>query len=222
MQHWGSLKRYTSTLAALDTLLNRRITLLNPSSWADRNDRELMGLYAGSTPGRLAFAYCMAEGNETAHHWQVFADRGFGVCIAFNKAKLIEAASIDPAIKHGSVSYVNWRDLALKEPFHYLPFIKRQVYRAEREYRLIAVPDAQYAGLSYHLAIPLDCITSVIMSGEVPVAHFETFKRLVRSIPECGKLSVRHSGLLRNPRWAAALGAAVADHTGGNAALHQS
>ncbi|TCP72969.1 hypothetical protein C8J43_101712 [Sphingomonas sp. PP-CE-1G-424] len=82
MQYWGSLKRYTSTLAALDTFINRRITLLNPLAWADRNDRELMDLDASTTPRRVAFAYCMAEGNETAHHWQVFADRGFGVCIA--------------------------------------------------------------------------------------------------------------------------------------------
>ncbi len=221
MQYWGTLKRYTSTLAALDTLINRRITLLNPSSWADRNDRELMALFASTTPGRVSFAYCMAEGNETAHHWQVFADRGFGVCIAFDKARLIEAVSLDPAIKHCAVSYVNWRDLLLKEPLNRLPFVKRQVYRAEREYRLIAVPDAKYDESSYNLAIPLTCITSITMSGEVPVAHFETFRRLVRGIPECGRLSVRQSGLLRNHRWAAALNAAIADHTEYNAGPDQ-
>jgi hypothetical protein len=135
-----------------------------------------MDLYASTTPRRVAFAYCMAEGNETAHHWQVFADRGFGVCIAFDKAKLIEAVSLDPAIKYGPVSYVNWRDFILQKPFHVLPFIKRQVYRAEREYRLVAVHDAPFGELSYNLAIPLNCITSVTMSGEVPAVHFETFR----------------------------------------------
>lgn len=220
MQYWGSLKRYTSTLAALDMLINRRITLLNPSSWADRNDRELMSLYASTTSGRVAFAYCMAEGNETAHHWQVYADRGFGVCIAFDKARLVDALSHDPAITFGSVSYVSWRDLKLREPYHDLPFIKRQVYRAEREFRLVAVPDANYDSPSYNVDIPINCITSIAVSGEVPAAHFETFKRLVRSLPECGKLSIRHSGLLRNPRWAAAVDAALMDHTGDDAAAN--
>jgi hypothetical protein len=211
VQYWGSLRRYTSTLAALDTLINQRITLLNPDAWADRNDRDVMALYATSTSGGSAFAYCMAEGKETAHHWQVFADRGFGVCIAFDKALLIAAISQDPAIEHGPVDYVNWRDLHLFKPLTRLPFIKRQVFRAEREYRLIAVPDAGHEGSIYNVAIPLNCITSLTLSGEVPAAHLETFKRLIRDIPDCGKLPVRQSGLLQNPRWAATLNAALAD-----------
>lgn len=205
------LRLYTSTLAALDTLINRRITLLNPGAWADRNDRDLMALYAATTPGRSVFAYCMAEGRETAHHWQVFADRGFGVCIAFDKARLIAAISLNPAMEHGSVAYVNWRDLHLIKPLTRLPFIKRQVFRAEREYRLIAAPGVRHEGPTYNVAIPLNCITSVTVSGEVPAAHFETFKCLIRDIPDCGKLPVRQSGLLQNSRWAATLSAALAD-----------
>lgn len=211
MYYWGSLRRYTSTLAALDTLINRRITLLNPASWSDRNDRDLMALYAATTPGGRVFAYCMAEGKETAHHWQVFADRGFGVCIAFDKARLIAAISQDPAIEHGPVGYVNWRDLHLFKPLDRLPFIKRQVFRAEREYRLIATPATKHESPAYDVAVPLDCITSVTVSGEVPFTHFETFKRLIRGIPGCGKLPARQSGLLQNTRWAATLDAALAD-----------
>ena len=212
MQYWGSLRRYTSALAALDTLINRRITLLNPGTWTDRNDRDLLALYAGSTPGRSVFAYCMAEGREAAHHWQVFADRGFGVCIAFDKARLLAAVSIDPAIRHGPVGYVNWRNLHLAEPREHLPFIKRQVYRAEREYRLIATPDASHKGPSYDVAVPVNCITSITVSGEVPAPHFETFKRLIGTIPDCERLRVRQSGLLQNRRWTAALDAALIDN----------
>lgn len=209
MQYWGSLRRYTSTLAALDTLINRRITLLSPGTWADRNDRDLMTLYATSVSGKAVFAYCMAEGRETAHHWQVFADRGHGACIAFDKGRLIAAVTADAAVRHDAVSYVNWRDLSLAKPSERLPFIKRQVYRAEKEYRLIATPDASHKGPAYDVAIPLNCITSVTVSGELPAAHFETFKRLVAGVPGCARLRVRHSGLLQNPRWAAALGAAL-------------
>jgi hypothetical protein len=204
-----SVRRYTSTLAALDTLMNRRISFLSPSTWADRNDRDLMAHYAASTPGRSVFAYCMAEGKETAHHWQVFADRGFGACIVFDMARLVEAVSVDPAVRHGAVAYVNWRELRLTGPSDRLPFIKRQVYRAEREYRLLATPDEDYKGSTYDVPIPLNCITSVYVSGDVPPAHFETFMGIVRSIPDCKSLRLRHSGLLQNPRWAAALSAAL-------------
>jgi hypothetical protein len=212
MHYWGSLRRYTSILAALDTLFNRRITLVNPNTWADRNDRDVMALYAASTPGRSVFAYCMAEGRELAHHWQVFADRGSGVCIAFDKARLIEAISADPAIQHRSVSYVNWRDIHLAGPLDHLPFIKRQVYRAEREYRLIATPNTNDNLAAYDVGIPLSCITSISVSGEVPEAHFETFRRLVGSVPDCRRLRVRQSGLLQNPRWTAALDAELANN----------
>jgi hypothetical protein len=212
VDYWGSLRRYTSTLAALDTLMNRRIAFLSPSTWADRNDRDLMASFAASTPGTSVFTYCMAEGNETAHHWQVFADRGFGACIVFDKGRLIEAVSTDPTVRHGAVEYVNWRNLHLARPSNRLPFIKRQVYRGEREYRLIATPDAKHRGPSYEVPIPLNCITSICVSGEVPTAHFETFKRVVRAIPECKSLRLRHSGLLQNPRWAAALAVALKEN----------
>ena len=205
MDNWGSLRRYTTILTALDTLVNRRITFLSPSTWADRNDRDLMAHYAASAPGRSVFAYCMAEGKETAHHWQAFADRGSGACIVFDKGRFVEAVSTDPSVRHGAVAYVNWRDLHLARPSDQLPFIKRQVYRAEREYRLIARPDANHDGASYEVPIPPNCITSICLSGEVPTPHFETFKRVVQAIPECKSLRLRHSGLLQNPRWAAAL-----------------
>lgn len=211
MYYSGSLRRYTSTLAALDTLMNRQITLLSPTTWSDRNDRDLMAVYAASKPGRLVFAYCMAEGKETAHHWQVFADRGFGACIIFDKSRLIDAISADPCVHHGAVGYVNWRNLSLHSPSDRTPFIKRQVYRAEREYRFVATPDQSPNGPAYGVPIPLNCITSITISGEVPASHFKTFERVVRSIPDCRSLRLRHSGLLQNPRWTAALDAALSD-----------
>ncbi|MEN5084012.1 hypothetical protein ABE438_16145 [Bosea sp. TWI1241] len=165
-----------------------------------------MAHFAGGTPGGRVFAYCLAEGGETAHHWQVFADRGMGACLVFDKRRLVEAVSADPHIRHREVAYVNWRKLPdVISVQTSLPFIKRQVYRAEREYRLIAAPPLEHAAATYELPIPLSCITSVYVSGEVPKAHFETFKNLVRTLRDCGKLPVRHSGLLQNRRWSDSL-----------------
>jgi hypothetical protein len=202
----GFLRRYTSVLAALDTLKNRRISLLSPQLWDDRNDREVMAHYAATTASSTVFAYCMAEGNETAHHWQVFADRGRGACIKFDRGRLLQALAVDPVIRHHAVDYVNWRELG---PFitnsETLPFIKRQVFGAEREYRLIATPAAGHTAPTYEVPIPLTCITSVAISGEAPARHFETLAAIIREIPGCRGLRVRHSGLLRNANWSNSL-----------------
>jgi hypothetical protein len=208
--HIGSLRRYTSILAVLDTLKHGRISLLNPETWSDRNDRDLMARYASTRPGRKVFAYCLAMGDEAAHHWQVFADRGFGACIVFDKARLIGAIEQDNRVTHGDVGYVNWRDLPLSASFERLPLIKRRVYRSEKEYRLVATPPASHNSPTYDIPIPLTCITSIAVSGEVPAAHFETFKAIVRGIPGSKSIRIRHSGLLQNPRWASALRDAMA------------
>lgn len=201
-----SLRRYTTTLAMLDTLVHRRITLLSPTTWADQNDREVMAHYATGRPDRQVFAYCMADGNETAHHWQVFADRGLGACIKFDRDRLLDAVSREPSLSHRAVEYVQWKELKLTRGMQRdLPFIKRSVFRFEREYRLVATPPAsQCQGAAFTVDIPLSCITSIYVSGEVPEAHYRTLRGLIADIPGCKKLAVRHSGLLKNPNWSKA------------------
>jgi hypothetical protein len=192
----------------LDTLLNRRLVLFSPNSWSDRNDREVMETFALWRHDSLVFASCMAEGKETAHHWQVFADRGQGACIRFDRDRLAAAINV-PWVSHGPVSYVAWRELT---PYGYvdnrLPFVKRQVFRFEREYRVIATLPWEGSGDSktaYALPIPLDCVTSVYVSGELPQPLFESLRVLIRGIPGCNRLPIRHSGLLRNENWSKAL-----------------
>lgn len=196
-----TLSRYTNIPAVLDTLVHRRITLLDPSTWADRNDREMMAAYAAAVPGRRVFAYCVAVGGETAHHWQVFADAGHGGRINFDQGRLLDAIQTRPDIMYDFVSYVRWRNLA-PIPIERLPFIKRQVFRFEREYRLVATVDAPACKMTYEVGIPLSCITSIYFSGELPVALFKTLEGLIRTIPGCQRIPVRHSGLLRNENWA--------------------
>lgn len=128
----------------------------------------------------------------------------------FDRARLIAAVGQDPCVVHGEVDYVNWKNLAATPLGERLPLIKRRVYRAEREYRFVATPNASHEAATYDVGIPLSCITSVAVSGETPSAHFESFKALVRDIPGCRSIRVRHSGLLQNPRWASALQTALA------------
>jgi hypothetical protein len=200
-----TLSRYTSIPAMLDTLLNRHLVLVDPRAWKDLNDREIMEAFARSHPGSRVFAACMAEGKETAHHWQVFADRGFGACVRFDRDRLC-AALDGTSVEHGPVSYVEWRDLGSTELGPRLPFLKRGVFRFEREYRVVAlVPEFSVSGDALCLPIPLTCITSIYISGELPAALFETVAAMIKRIPDCAGIPVRHSGLLRNENWSASL-----------------
>ena len=205
-----TLSRYTSIPAALDTLVHRRISLIDPNTWPDRNDREMMAAYAAAAPHRRVFAYCMAEGRETAHHWQIYADGGRGARINFDQKRLIAALADRPEVRHDSVSYVTWRDPGFLLSSDRIPFIKRQVFRYEREYRIIATtPDLPSDRLAYNIEIPLKCITSVYISGELPPHHFATLQSIIRKTPGCEQIPVRHSGLLRNENWACALASHV-------------
>jgi len=201
-----TLSRYTSIPAMLDTLARRRIALLDPSTWLDRNDREMMLAYAAAAPQRRVFAYCMAEGREAAHHWQVYADGGRGARINFDQGRLLAALEGRPEIRHDTVSYVQWRDLEASLPSDRYPFIKRQVFSSEKEYRIVATVTGEPSdSLSYDVPIPTNCITSVYISGELPAAHFDTLEALIHKNPGFERLRVRHSGLLRSDKWARAL-----------------
>ena len=67
------LRRYTSLPVLLDTLLNRRLTLVSYSTWKDANDRRSMEVYQETMHYAFVGAICLTEAPETFHHWQVFA-----------------------------------------------------------------------------------------------------------------------------------------------------
>ena len=195
-----TLSRYTTIPAMLDALLHQHLVLVNPAYWTDRNDREVMEAFTASRPTSRVFAACLAEGNETAHHWQVFADTGKGACIRFDRQRLIAAVEAAGAL-HGPISYVNWRDLSGAQHLgDRLAFLKRSVFRFEREYRIIAVSEDCSAPV-LNVPVPLSAITSIYISGEIPPSLFSSISSIVRSIPGCRQLRVRHSGLLRNENW---------------------
>jgi hypothetical protein len=195
------LSRYTSIPAALDLLLHKRLVLISPSHWEDQNDREVMEVWERSQPESKVFAACMAQGSETAHHWQVFADGGQGACIRFSEERL--CARLDAlGIAHGPMSYVQWKELNRSIlNSDRLPFMKRSVFRFEKEYRIAVRANATRYTDTYPVPLDLDCVTSVYISGRVPHSLFASIQQIIKSMPGCQKLTIRPSGLLRNARW---------------------
>ena len=82
-----TLRRYTNLASAIHMLDRKVITLLSPAYWDDRNDAYVLNKERSTAKSVLAL--CFAETFETYHHWRVFASGRDGVCIEFDKQKLL-------------------------------------------------------------------------------------------------------------------------------------
>jgi hypothetical protein len=58
--------------AVIDTLRRRKLALLDPQNWDDRNDRRFMQLYKEAKGLSSLYAMCAARCHDTYYHWRVF------------------------------------------------------------------------------------------------------------------------------------------------------
>ena len=65
------LRRYTDLPALLYLLRTRSITLLDPSSWDDKNDSYYLEKYKEKKSLQTVLALCLSTAEETYHHWRV-------------------------------------------------------------------------------------------------------------------------------------------------------
>jgi hypothetical protein len=132
------LNRYTSLPIALNVLSKKHITLLSPETWDDRNDAYYVERYRDERKLRSILAICFSLHRETFHHWRIFSNGSSGVCIEFDKEKLLESIPDDKAYRHGNVTYKWISELEKKKPeLETWPFLKRKPFEDEREYRII-------------------------------------------------------------------------------------
>jgi hypothetical protein len=66
-------RRYTNLASLLHILRNRRLTLLSPETWDDKNDAFFLAEYKRIKELKTVLALCIAVREETYHHWQVFS-----------------------------------------------------------------------------------------------------------------------------------------------------
>jgi IS66 Orf2 like protein len=85
------LRRYTQLPALLYMLTERKLSLLDPGSWDDKNDSYYLDLYREKKKVKTVLALCFAMDAETYQHWTVFPGGSAGVCIQFEKKKLVAA-----------------------------------------------------------------------------------------------------------------------------------
>ena len=164
--------KYTNIPSLLDTLLNKRIFLLDPNLWEDTNDSYYISVYKQREKLKTVLAICFAETYETFHHWKVFSGNISGVCIEYYKDKLLSNFQDHENIIMGTVENKKIKNLESDKQSNNidnckLPFYKRYPYRDENEFRIV------YKNTSEELdaksfPIDLQCIKQILLSHLMP------------------------------------------------------
>lgn len=202
------LRRYTSLASLLALIQDRKLTLVSPTFWEDRNDAFYMGQYKARKDLQTLLALCFSESDETYHHWRVFTHGADGVCIHFRRDDLLAALPIGDGLACGKIRYRKIADLPrLKPKLDELPFLKRQPYGDECEFRLI-YEDKNSAAETKGFALPLRTIARVTLNPWLSRPLAAAVKRAIKATPGCSALKVYQTTLLENETWKkAALGA---------------
>jgi len=195
------LRRYTDIPSLVSILSERKITLLDPSTWDDKNDSRFLELYKNKQRLQSVLALCFTQAAETYHHWRVFANGPAGVCIRFERAAFINAIRRINQIRMGTVRYLTLKEIRAEElELQDLPFLKRAAFEDENEFRLICESsDKERSFLD--VRISLSCIVRITLSPWMHKALSTNLKELLHSIRGCSKLDISRSTLIRNEEW---------------------
>jgi hypothetical protein len=195
-----TLRRYTDLTAAIDLLARKSLTLLDPATWDDRNDSYFLRYYKENSVNRSVLALCLSTVGETYHHWRVFCPHPSGVCIEFNRSRLLEALIEVPGFRHRHVEYMTLEKIAAaKQPLDLLPFIKRYAFRHEEEYRLIY--ETAEVKATHSLSIPIGAIEGITLSPWMPQPLLESVRHALQAIKGCDAIRVTRSELISNQLW---------------------
>lgn len=198
--------RYTNLSAAIDLLRKKRIRLLDPTSWDDKNDIFSIRTYKERKNAKTVLALCFAEGTEKYHYWKAFSNGPDGVCILFEKEKLLSAFRGDDKIEHRRVKYVPMREIEKSPPdVSDLPFLKRYPYRAEREYRVIYTDTGELIEPKDYPIDDLSCVKQIRLSPWMPSPLVDSVRKTLKDIPGCERLKIRRSTVVDSERWKSAV-----------------
>ena len=195
------LRRYTSLASLLALLQDEKLTLLSPGFWEDRNDAFYMSQYKTRKDLKTLLALCFSESDETYHHWRVFTHGADGVCIHFKREALLAALPLGHQLTAGPVTYRKIADLPRQKPrLEQLPFLKRQPYGDECEFRLV-YEDKKTEMETRAFALPIRTIARVTLNPWLSPPLAAAVKRAIRSTPGCSALKVYQTTLLENETW---------------------
>lgn len=197
----SELKRYTELPYVLQILETRKLTLVNPSSWDDKNDSHFVKAYRDQKGHGSVLALCLTGAAQTYHHWKVFTHGASGACINFNREKLLRWIDEDELITGREVEYKTLPQVQKSPPsLDDLPFTKRKAYEHETEFRLLyATKRKSVAVKSFDL--PLETIDSILLNPWLPQATIAAVKDVIHRIEGCEELNVFRATIVKSDAW---------------------
>lgn len=205
MKTGNFLNRYTSLPILLDSLVNKRITLLSPESWEDRNDSYYIERYKEEKNLKTLLALCFTTKRETFHHWKIFSNGTSGVCIEFDKERLISGLCEKKEFRHGLVSYEYIKNVRTKKPLlKDWPFLKRKPFKDESEFRII-YENPNILEKTKNIPFDVACILKISLSPWLPESVANSIIGIIKSIDKCSDINIIHSTLIQNDSWKAAI-----------------
>lgn len=195
------LRRYTELPSLIHMLTYCELTLLDPSSWDDKNDSFYLAQYKEKRKLRSVLALCFTKSKETYHHWRVFAHGSAGVCVTFKRSTIEQAIQSVPRLVLKDVDYLTVDEIKAARPTKTkLPFLKRFGFEPEREVRLLwdsKDDDVQ----SMPVPFTLSAITRITLSPWLHPSLSDEVKSTLKSIYGCQGLRIYRSTLISNAEW---------------------
>ena len=193
------LNRFTSLPILLDMLSRKCITLLEPTSWEDRNDAFYLEKYKEAKNLKTLLAYCFSAKRETFHHWKVFSNGASGVCVEFHPEKLLGSVRDLEGIRIEEVDY-QYIKKNIKPHQSKWPFLKRKAFEDEGEWRII-YENKKVREKTKDVPFDVSCIQKITLSPWLLKPIDKTIKEIIRSIDGCGAIPVSGSALLESEKW---------------------
>jgi hypothetical protein len=200
MDDMKRLNRYTTLPVLLDMLKRKKLVLLDPAAWEDKNDSEILLCYKEQKGFQNLFALCFSYGDETIHHWKTFANGIGGCCITFDADKLIKVLKKQHGVRFGPVKYKKISELRdATIDIDDIPFVKRWPYRCEEEFRIIW--EGNCSDTCHEIPFDLKIISRVTISQQMPEPVYETIRESLREAFDHPEKRVNHSTLYHNQIW---------------------
>jgi hypothetical protein len=199
------IRRYTSIAAVIDILKRRELSLLNPESWDDRNDRYFMQLYKETKSIGGLYGLCAAQCTETYHHWKVFTGAADGACIEIWREPLEAILAGLDNVRYGNVEYLPLGKVDKLTPANAgsLPFYKRAGFTDEDEFRIIAETSEPQAPV-IRIDFPLALIGRIELNPWLPATVAASLQSVLAAINPDVEIDIRRSHLIDSGRWKSA------------------
>jgi len=192
------LNRYTTLPVLLDLLRRKKIVLLDPSTWEDKNDAYVILDYKTRKRIPKLFAVCFSIGDETIHHWKTYANGISGCRIQFNEEELLKSFNGIEQIRYGDVTYKKIRDVEGTK-LDQVPFVKRYPYRIEKEFRILWEGPTERNNIE--IDIDLNSITKITISQNMPNDVYRTIVELLREEIRNPSQRINRSTVYENKKW---------------------